>query len=157
MFRGYVPPRQPLSLSLSSLGDYALMKTLLLLLVSILALNASGCRAYGAPWKRANVYLVGWDVETRVSLTPDRVRALADSKHSYQADVHKVVEALDLTALHPAKDAQPEDARLVVDLFDDAGQRTTYYASRFDLCTADNVQKHPISEALRHHFQTLAK
>ena len=133
------------------------MKILLSLLVAVLALNASGCRAYGTPWKRADVYLVGWDVETRVSLTPDRARALADSKHSYQADAYKVVAALDLAGLRPAKDTQPEDARLVVDLFDGAGQRTTYYASRFDLCTDDNVQKHPINEAFRRHFQTLAK
>lgn len=113
------------------------------------------CRA--DTWQRADIYFIDWDVLTRASLTPERVRELADSKRTFRRDAPEIARALALDRLRPTKDKRREDARLVIDLFTDTGDRITYYASRFNLCAADSASKRPIDEKFRQHFKRLAK
>jgi hypothetical protein len=108
-------------------------------------------------WQRADIYFIDWDVLTRASLTPQRVRELADSKRTFRRDAPDIARSLALDKLRPTKDKHPEDARLVIDLFTDTGTRITYYASRFNLCAADSASKRPIDEKFRQQFKRLAK
>ena len=112
------------------------------------------CRA--DTWTRADICFIDWKVQVRVSLTPERVRKIADSKRTF-LDASHIVRVLALDKLKPTKDRRPEDARLVVDLFADTGARVTYYASMFDLCTADNALKGPVDEPFRQRFRRLVK
>jgi hypothetical protein len=127
----------------------------LLILAAALLSGLSVCRA--DTWQRADIYLIDWDVLTRASLTPERVRNLADFKHTYQREALEIVRSLELDKLKPTNEKQPEDACLVVDLFTVTGVRVTYYASRFNLCTADCSSKRPIDEQFRQRFRSLAK
>ena len=92
-------------------------------------------------WLRANLYFIEWSTTTRVALTPQRVRELADYKATFQADAPQLAASLHLEQLKKAKNREREDARLVVDLSTDTGTRVTYYASMFHLCSEDNVYK----------------
>jgi hypothetical protein len=100
-------------------------------------------------WQRAEVYFIDWSVLTRVALSPERVRELADYKHTVRNDAPAVARLLELTKLKPSKDNRPEDARLVIDLLDDTMQGHTYYASRFNLCSANNKRKRAMDEQFR--------
>jgi len=113
------------------------------------------CRA--DTWQRADIYFIDWDVLTRVGLTPERVRELADSKRTFRRDAPDIARSLALDKLRPTEDKHSEDARLVIDLFTDTGARVTYYASRFNLCTADSASKRPIDEKFRQRFKHLSK
>lgn len=130
------------------------MKQLAIILcVGGLLASFSNCQA--ETWQRAEVYLVNWNTLTRARLTPERVRQVATSKRTFHHDASKIVVLLALNQLQPAADHRPEDARLVVDLFTEAGERVTCYASRFDLCTADSTSKHAIDEQFRQRFEHL--
>jgi hypothetical protein len=118
-----------------------------------------------ASWRRAEVYLVDWEVLTRVALSAERLRGgthLQDDPSLHRAIVsdpqqlERVVRELDLAALRPG-DGRPEDGRLLVDLFDSSGHRVTYYASRFRLATPDNLMKHPIGAHFRKFFESLTR
>ena len=138
------------------------MNTRGILLVALLICGPSYVEA--ASWKRADVYYLPWELEVRARLSPERVRALASVNPPLRSTyrVYRVsgdrfthlVQVLDLSRLHKA-DGRPEDARLVVDFVGDSGRQTTYYASRFDLCTTDNLKKRPIDNAFRDYFRDL--
>jgi hypothetical protein len=108
-------------------------------------------------WLRANLYFIEWSTTTRVALTPQRVRELADYKATFQADAPQLAASLHLEQLKKAKDREREDARLVVDLFTDTDTRVTYYASVFHLCSEDNVYKRAIGPGFRKQFADLAR
>ncbi len=108
-------------------------------------------------WLRADAYFIPWEVETRAALTPERVRQLANFKHTFTDNAPAVAQLLELTKLKPAKNGQPEDARLVIDLIDDTGQRHTFYASQFNFYSADSKQKRAIDEPFRQRLTRLAK
>ena len=127
------------------------------ILATLVAVLCSITVARAEEWQRAELYFIDWDVLTRASLTPERVRALADHKRTFSRDLAGIVNALAISKLRPAKRPEPEDARLVVDLYTDTGARVTYYASRFDLCTADSKWKHPIDVQFRRYFSRLMK
>lgn len=131
------------------------MKTSSFFILVIAILSGFGvCRA--DTWTRADIYFIDWNVQVRVSLTPERVREIADSKRTF-LDASHLVRVLALDKLKPTNDRRPEDARLVVDLFTDTGARVTYYASMFDLCTADNALKRSVDEPFRERFRRLVK
>ena len=100
----------------------------------------------------------------RARLSPERVRALSSVNPPLRSTYHvyyvsgdrltHLVQVLDLSRLHKA-DGRPEDARLVVDFVSDSGRQTTYYASRFNLCTTDSLKKRPIDNAFRDYFRNL--
>ncbi len=108
-------------------------------------------------WLRADVYFIDWDVVTRCSLTPKRIREICDYKKTFRNNASEIVDLLKLEMLQPAKERHPEDARLVVDLITDTGARVTYYASGFSLCTEDNSRKRPIDNAFRRRFEKMMK
>src|SRR3954462_7737389 len=83
------------------------------------------CASHADDWLRADVYFIEWDVTTRVALTPERVRQLADYKHTFRDDAPAVARLLELAKLKIAKTKNPEDARVVIDLTDDTMQRHT--------------------------------
>jgi len=127
--------------------------------LTILALVFSAlctvCRA--DTWRRAEVYLVGWEMVTRIPLTPERVRELAKKKGVFQKEASAIARMLALQELKPDKEGRAEDARLVVDLYTDTGVRVTYYASRFNLSRADNASKRPIDDSFMKYFATIAQ
>jgi hypothetical protein len=98
----------------------------------------------------------------RARLSPQRVPALASVNpplrstyrvyHVRGDGLTHLVQLLDLSKLHKA-DGRPEDARLVVDLVGDSGRQTTYYASRFNLCTTDSFKKRPIDTVFKDYFR----
>lgn len=130
------------------------MKTLAILLGVLCTITASRAEEWQ---QRAELYFIDWDVLTRVALTPERVRELADHKRTFSRDVRSIVSALSISKLRPATHPEREDARLVVDLYTDTGARVTYYASRFNLCTADSKWKHPIDAQFRRYLSRLMK
>lgn len=108
-------------------------------------------------WQRAEIHFIGWEVRTRASLTAEDVRRLTRLKCTFRRDAPEIARWLACEKLKPARDKRPEDARLVVDLFTDTGARVTYYASQFNLCTADSASKRPIDGKFRRHFRLLAE
>lgn len=85
-------------------------------------------------WKRADVFLLEWQVETYTAVRADHLRnwATPDSPTDFhsvaisdQEQVDQLVRHLDLARLHRAE-RRREDARLLVDLYDLAGRRTSY-------------------------------
>ena len=126
-------------------------------LAILVALFSSIAASHAEEWTRAELYFIDWDVLTRVALTPDRVRELADHKQAFSRDFAGIVNALAISKLRPAKHPEREDARLVADLYTDTGARVTYYASRFSLCTVDSKWKHPIDAQFRRYFSRLMK
>lgn len=128
----------------------------LVLLLLWLGLGASQADT----WQRAEVYYLEWDVATRGSLTPEQVRkfaAMAGDKVIFRNEAPAVARLLETGKLLRAKNQQPEDARVVIDLIDDTMHRHTYYASRFNLCSADSKYKRPIDESFRKMITRLAK
>ena len=132
------------------------MKTSFLFILTVALLSGlSVCRA--DTWQRADIYFIDWAVSTRIALTPQRVRELVDSKRTFRNDASEIAHSLALDKLKPTKDKQPEDARLVIDLFTDTGACITYYASRFNLCSVDSASKRPIDEQFRQRFKRLLR
>jgi len=127
------------------------------ILAILVAILCSTTASQGEEWQRAELYFIDWDVLTRASLTPERVRELADCKRTFTHDASEVARTLALDKLRPVKNKEREDARLVVDLFTDTGHRLTYYASRFNLCTADSARKHSVGGQFRRYFSRLMK
>ena len=115
------------------------------------------CSSLADDWHRADIYFIEWDVTTRIRLTPERVIELADFKRTFHNDAPDFVHSLRLDKLTRAKNKSGEDARLVIVLTDDTLRRHTYYASRFNLCSADNAFKRPIDDQFRQRFSNLAK
>ena len=129
------------------------MKNVLItLLFGLLALST--CRA--DDWQRADIYFVDWYVSSRIPFTPERVRRLAEHKHTFRRGAPAVAHLLELSKLKPARDKTQEDARLVIDLLDDTMQRHTFYASMFNLCSADNKRKRAIDDKFRERLTRLA-
>ena len=132
--------------------------------VTAALLLLSGREARAETWKRADIYLLEWRVETYVQVSPESLRHSADKRNtSFRAvtisDLHRigqVVRTLDLSALRPS-DGRSEDARLLVDLFSTSDRRITYYASRFAMATLDNSRKHRIDERFREYFRAITK
>jgi len=132
------------------------VKTSFLFILTITLLSSLSV-GRGDTWQRVDIYFIDWAVSTRIALTPQRVRELADSKRTFRNDAPEIARSLSLDKLRPTKDKQPEDARLVIDLFSDTGARITYYASQFHLCSADSASKRPIDELFRQRFKRLSK
>ena len=127
------------------------------LLVLLLALLGV-CASRADDWLRADVYFIEWDVETRVALTPQRVRKIAQFKRTFRNDAPAVARLLELGKFkRPTKNGDSEDARLVIDLTDDTFQRHTFYASYFSLCSSDSARKRPIDQRFRQRVSSLAK
>jgi len=103
------------------------------------------------------VYFTDWDVLTRERWTIGKARELARHKKTFIESAPRVAEMLSLDKLEPAKDKQSEDARLVVDLYTDAGTKVTYYASRSRLSSADDSLKRDLDESFRKAVRSLFK
>jgi hypothetical protein len=110
-----------------------------------------------AVWSKAEVYFTDWDVLTRERWTIEKARKLAQHKKSFIQDASRITDMLSLDKLQPAKERASEDARLVVDLYTDAGRKVTYYASRFRLSSADDSLKRELDESFRKSVRSLFK
>jgi hypothetical protein len=108
-------------------------------------------------WLRADIYFIDWEVATRVALTPERVRQLANYKQTFINNAPAVRQLLELQKLKSSRDKRQEDARVVIDYTNDDTRRYTIYLSRFNLCTGDNGFKYPINEQFRQRISRLAK
>jgi len=126
---------------------------------------ANGTFTFAASWKRADIYLLDWNVypNRRVSAEALRHPAKGPMSQVFHAvtvcdpqQVEQVVRMLDLAALLDI-DGQPLDARLLVDLFDTSNHRVSFYASGSSLRTLDNRKGHWIDQHFRDYFQRIAK
>ncbi|WP_050025912.1 hypothetical protein [Verrucomicrobium sp. BvORR034] len=126
--------------------------TVLFLLLLSLLISAPVCKA--DVWQKAEIFLVDWDVMTRARLDPDQVRNRAQFIRKLDGHaVSDLVDYLQLSQLKPSKNPWNEDSRLVVDLYNAQGVCKTYYASRFNLCTADGTAKRVIDGRFRQYFR----
>jgi hypothetical protein len=116
-------------------------------------------------WKRADLYLLDWNVYTGRRVSAEHLRGPASGATSpvfhtitisEPYKVGQIVRMLDLAALYPFE-GQPGDARLLIDLFDSSGRRTSFYASKWTLYTLDNRRRHPIDEHFRNYFREITK
>ena len=122
---------------------------------ALAVLMAAGCRSepVASPYATATVFFLGWDLESRQSLTPKDVRRGASPFSTTDAsEINKLVAHLRLDSLVP-DDGTREDARLVVDLVLKNGQEVTYFASYFSLVAPATHQKHAIDDAFRSRFR----
>jgi hypothetical protein len=130
------------------------MNTRLLLLLTLsLLFSLDVCRA--EKWKRAEIRLLDWNVQTFRRVDPSDIKG--GDRRVFTEDAQAFVESLSLDKLAAAKDKNPEDARLVIELTNEKGKVVTYYASRANLCSLDNSLKRPIDEAFRKRFTDIFK
>jgi hypothetical protein len=118
-----------------------------------------------ATWKRIDIYLLDWRVmpNRRVSAESLRHPAQGPMSSVFHAitvsdpkQVDQVVRMLDLGLLGDIE-GHPLDARLLVDLFDISGQRTSFYASQSSLRTLDDRRGHSIDQHFRVYFEKITK
>ncbi len=107
------------------------------------------------PSETATIYYYGWHTETRRRLYPEDVRRDAPVVVTVRdaSQVAKIRHWLVLGALQ-AEECK-EDVRLVVDLQIPNQAVESYYAGRFNLCSADSKRGRLIDEAFRKHFQMI--
>ena len=103
----------------------------------------------------ADLYYYGWDVTTRVKLSPDDVRrdprivitvldpARAAALHSWLA----------LPEMVPVKPDRTGSARLVLDFTTGRGETITFYASRNELFSGDSSLVRAIDSEFRDRFR----
>jgi len=112
-------------------------------------------RAAQNPSETVTIYYYGWHTKTRAQLSPEDVRRAAPIVVTVRdrVQVAKVRGWLDLGALK-AEECN-RDVRLVVDFVAPSQAPESYYASFFDLCSADSKRGRPIDDAFRKHFQVI--
>jgi hypothetical protein len=107
---------------------------------------------------KAHIYYYGWDVMTRTRISLNDVRTSFKIEmivlDSYE--IERLITLLNLDDFIEVKNIEMEkysnDPRLVIDLYDSKGVRTTYYASRFKLLSEDSSLVHSIDGSFRSHF-----
>jgi ribonucleotide monophosphatase NagD (HAD superfamily) len=113
--------------------------------------------AFADTWKRAELYFTYWNVLTRARLTITAARESAQYKKTFTTNAPQIAEILALHKLKSVKEKDPEDARLVVDLYTDTNQKITYYASRFRLSSEDDSMKRNLDNNFQITIQKLFK
>ena len=120
------------------------------ILVAVLAQSANARDFVGA-----DIYYYGWTVVTRGRLTLDFVRRNASMK-SYagpsETDHLVTLLRLDKMAIAKAGDDRSTDPRLVIDLWDEAGRRTTVYAGTSSLVSEDGRRWRDLDREFKQHF-----
>ena len=113
----------------------------------------SDCVAAAHSVAKITCYFMDWDVLTRVTKKADDIRKYPDAIFRFEdsTEVAAFLAMLKLEDLKTETDLRPieEDARLTIDITSADGRLTTYYASRFSLCTRDSIAKRPSDEAFR--------
>jgi hypothetical protein len=139
------------------------IKRILGLVAIALFVNCENGQA--AKWKRVDIYLLDWRVMPNRRVSAESLRHLSHGPMSsvFHAmtvsdpkQVDQVVRMLDLSLLMDIE-GQPQDARLLVDLFDTSGHRTSFYASQSSLRTIDNRRGHWIDQHFRDYFEKITK
>lgn len=118
---------------------------------------SSGTQGAMEQYIRAEISYYGWDVLTRSRTSLNAVREASRIKIVIydSPEIARFVKWLYLEDMKDASDVRPEDPRLVIDLFQSNNQRTTFYASRFNLISEDNKRKRSIDESFREKFRFL--
>jgi hypothetical protein len=125
-------------------------------LVTTAVLIASTAAVEGQAAPSVVIYYLGWDTEYPARLSPEAAREFA----SIVVTIHDPIEAskvrqrLDLSAMK-SRDAEPEDARLVIDFMEGDQKTESFYASRFNLLSQDSTRARVIDENFRRHFRFL--
>ncbi len=107
-----------------------------------------------ARFTNARAYFVGWSLLTRVPLGIDGVikmkRVYFEINDPGLTAIF--VEWLRLPDMEKRKDTHPGDARLVVELTDEAGDVTILYSDGSYILSADSSRSRPVDEAFRDRF-----
>jgi hypothetical protein len=133
------------------------MFNILALLISAGGLFAFAdvCRA--DTWQRAEVYMMPWDAETFVPVTPQNARQQMKPLRVFSKKVPEIVHILAIQNLKSEKEIRVGSVRLVVDLYTDTGARISYYADRSELFSADGKSKRSIDHRFRDYFAKLMR
>lgn len=124
-------------------------------------LPAYGINAYGNQKKetmieyvKVEIYYYDWDVQTRYALTPDIVRTNYWLKITIvnKAEIDRFIQWLHTEKMKKIDIKEIYDIRLVIDLFDRDGKRTSYYATQFDLINENATLKLRIDDKFKTKF-----
>jgi hypothetical protein len=113
------------------------------------------------PFVKAEISYYGWNVLTRSRLSLDDVRKHTSIKTTIYTpyEVTSFLTTLRLDKMTKSSDGaiQQGDPRLVVDLWDLQGIRTTYYSDGRLLISEDGLQWRKVDEAFRQKFTFVQK
>ena len=108
---------------------------------------------------KAEIYYYGWDILTRTKLSLEFIRQYPKIKTSIidPFETNSLVEWLMLdrmsVASHDRGVPEPEDPRLVIDIYEVNGKRATFFASRFNLFSEDSKKRRAIDDSFREKFR----
>jgi hypothetical protein len=103
---------------------------------------------------RAEVYFIPWDVSTAYRLSPEHVRKQAEVfvRINGEVAVENFSKILPLEKLAASDVPVSGDARLVIDIYDRKGDRTSYYADQFRFMTLDGRKSIDLDENFKRIF-----
>lgn len=123
--------------------------TCLAILLFMLFCVANGAKAEENrnEYVKAEIYYYQWDALTRAALTFDDLR----ERHHIKIVIVSKFQVVDFVKWLKLGDmsmtsGEEEDPRVLIDLYDSSGNKTTYYASRFNLNSADSKMKRKVEE-----------
>lgn len=108
---------------------------------------------------KAEIYYYGWDILTRNRLSLEFIRQYPKIKTSIIGpfETNSLVEWLISDGMSVASRdrgvTEPEDPRLVIDIYEVNGKRVTFYASRFNLFSEDSKKRRAIDDTFREKFR----
>jgi len=141
----------------TKLSQYSSGLIVILVLVAITVVSVAkekNCQKY----IKANIYYIPWDLLNRSRLNINDVRNSYRIKININ-DAHETMMFvcwLNLDILKPSKDSTltiyENNPRLVIDLYNDSGQRETYFASKNNLVSSDGGFIRPIDDDFKKRF-----
>ena len=100
---------------------------------------------------RAEIYYIPWDNLSRARLTLPDVRASSEcsTKITAKRELKAFVSLLGLQKMSKLKVQKVEDPKLVIDLFDSNSEKSTFYASYFNLVSKNGLSFRKINAKFR--------
>jgi len=126
------------------------MKTLVLTFA--LLLTVLPARSETSQFVKAEIYYFGWSVVTGGRLRLDTIRQAPRIRTVMTEPFEVNAFAKWLRIDEMRKQRRDGDPRLVIDLFDKAGARTTFYSDGADLIAEDGSAWRPIGTEFRARF-----
>ena len=128
-------------------------------LVLLLAMLCGGADARnGEHYRSASIYLYGWDLRLRVSLSLEDVRRRSSTTAAINSpdNATEFAKSLRLGSMVPrTNEAGKDDPRFVIDLVRSDGARETYYATDFYLFSEDGARLRPIDCHFHRRFELM--
>ena len=105
-------------------------------------------------YQRAEIFYMKWDILTRTRQTIEDVRLRYSVKTVIvdKGEVNKFLMWLQINEMQCAKVKMQEDARVVIDFYEDSNHRVTYYVSLFNLISEDGMTYRNIDLDFRNKF-----